>query len=218
MREDANAALNRLCQTYWYPIYVFVRRKGLGPDEAEDLTQAFFVDFLSRNQVSRADRSRGRFRSFLVVSLENFLHNQWRRQAAQKRGGGRSPISLDAERAEARFAAEPLDTLAPDIAYALQWARALLDQTTCALEAEWISNRREGLFQALLTHLWSDADAIPYTELSARFDLTPVNLRVTFHRYRQRYRELLREAVATTVADPDEVDDELRFLMEVVSR
>lgn len=215
---DASAALSQLCQLYWYPLYVFVRRKGFNSEDAQDLTQGFFEDFLARDQVSRADPARGRFRSFLVGSLENFLHNQWRRRSAEKRGGGRIPLSLDAERAEARFAAEPLDTRAPDVAYAVQWARTLLEHATQALAAEWVGNRREGLFPELLAHLWSDPDAIPYPELAARFGLTPVNLRVTFHRYRQRYRELLRDAVAATVADPGEVEDELRFLMEIVSR
>ncbi|MCP5519353.1 MAG: sigma-70 family RNA polymerase sigma factor [Verrucomicrobiales bacterium] len=216
--EAAKTALTHLCQRYWYPLYYFVRRKGLGAEEAQDLTQAFFADFLARNQVSHADPARGRFRSFVVASLENFLHNEWRRRTALKRGGGVLPLSLDAERAEARFAAEPLDTESPDIACARQWARTLLQQTGETLEAEWRRDGRLELFQALQQHLWGDSDSVPYADLCRRHDLTPVNLRVTFHRLRQRYRELLRQAVAETVAEPDEIDDELRFLMQVVSR
>lgn len=216
--EASHAALSHLCQRYWYPLYYFVRRKGLAAEEAQDLTQSFFADFLARNQLAKADSTRGRFRSFIVASLENFLHNQWRRHSALKRGGGSLPLSLDAERAEARFAAEPLDTEAPDVAYTRQWARTLLQQTGATLEAEWRRDGRLELFQALQQHLWGDPDSVPYAELCRRHDLTPVNLRVTFHRLRQRYRELLRQAVMETVADPAEVDDELRFLMRAVSR
>lgn len=216
--EKSQTALTQLCQRYWYPLYFFIRRKGISATEAQDLTQAFFEDFLARNQVIRADPARGRFRSFLVSSLENFLHNQWRRRTAQKRGGGQLPISLDAQRAEARYEAEPLDTEAPDVAYVRQWARTLLDETVAALEAEWERDGRGALFQALQAHLWGDPDSLPQADLCRHFDLTAVNLRVTLHRLRQRYRELLRRAVAETVADPTEVDEELRFLMQVVTQ
>jgi RNA polymerase sigma-70 factor (ECF subfamily) len=215
---DYRSALARLCQLYWYPLYVYIRRKGVHLEEAEDLTQAFFADFLARNVVERADRNRGRFRSFLASSLENFLHNDWRTRTAQKRGGGLLPLSLDAHQAEDRYAAEPQDPETPDAAFARRWAHTLLDQTAQALEAEWKTQRRPDLFPELMAHLWSDANSIPYPELSARFDISPVNLRVTLHRFRQRYRDLLRQAVATTVADPEDVDDELRFLMQALSR
>ncbi|MCB1127050.1 MAG: sigma-70 family RNA polymerase sigma factor [Verrucomicrobiae bacterium] len=216
--EECHKALAHLCERYWYPLYVFVRRKGVDAAEAQDLTQAFFEDFLSRNLVTRADPMRGRFRSFLLSSLENFLFNQWRRRTAQKRGGGRVLLSLDAERAEARFTAEPLDADAPDVAYARQWARTMLQQTAETLEAEWVRDGRQDLFHELQAHLWGDPNLLPLSELCLRFDMTAVNLRVTFHRLRQRYRELLRQAVADTVADPAEVDDELRHLMRAVSR
>lgn len=215
---EAGTALARLCQVYWFPLYVFIRRKGIDPAGAEDLTQGFFADFLARNRVAQADPARGRFRSFLVGSLENFLHNQWRHQSAQKRGGGQMPLSLDLQRAEARFASEARDTEAPDVAYARQWARTLLAETLGQLEAEWVREGRGELFRQLQAHLWGDPTSLPYAELCRRFDLTAVNLRVIFHRLRQRYREVLRRAVANTVPDPAEIDDELRFLMRVVSR
>lgn len=216
--ERAQAALTELCKTYWYPLYVFLRRRGTSPEEAQDLTQSFLADFLIRNQVARADRNVGRFRSFLVASIENFLHNEWRRRSAQKRGGGQVPISLDAADAEARFAREPLHPETPSDAYDRQWARALLDGALSELQREWEEEGRGALFREFQAHLWGDATSVPYADLCARFDLTPVNLRVTFHRFRQRYRELLRRAVADTVATDAEVEDELRFLMQVVSR
>lgn len=216
--ERCRAALAELCQAYWYPLYVFLRRKGLSAEEAQDLTQAFLADFLARNQLSRADRALGRFRSFLVASLENFLHNEWRRRSALKRGGGKLPISLDAAGAEARFDLDAAEGETPSVAYDRQWARALLERVLRTLQAEWEGQGRAELFEEFQAHLWGDATSVPYAELCVRFDLTPVNLRVTFHRFRQRYRELLRRAVADTVATEAEVEDELRFLMRVVSR
>jgi DNA-directed RNA polymerase specialized sigma24 family protein len=212
------AALTELCEAYWYPLYVFLRRKGLPPEEAQDLTQAFLADFLARNQFGKADRAVGRFRSFLVASLENFLRNEWRRRSAQKRGGGRLLIPLDTAEAEERFASLPAAEENPALAYDRQWAQALLDQTIRALQRECEQEGRGALFQEFQAHLWGDATSVPYADLCTRFDLTPVNLRVTFHRLRQRYRELLRQTVAETVASEAEVEDELRFLMRVVSR
>lgn len=211
-------ALERLCQTYWYPLYVFIQRKGVSAEEAKDMTQAFFEDFLERNQVIRADPARGRFRSFLVRSLENFLHNEWRRRSAQKRGGGRIVLSLDNLQAEIDTAHDPVAPESPEAAYARQWALTLLDQAQRALEAEWGTAGRSDLFRELLAHLWSEVDTVPFAELSTRFDLSPVNLRVIFHRFRLRYREILRQAIAATVDGPGEIDDELRFLMRAVGR
>lgn len=216
--ERSRAALTELCQTYWYPLYVFVRCKGITAHDAQDLTQSFLADFLSRNQVSRADRNLGRFRSFLVSSLENFLHNEWRRRSAKKRGGGQVLIPLETLLAGERFLEEPSDLETPAAAYDRQWARTLLDKAVRDLEAEWEREGRGKLFHEFQAHLWDDATSVPYAELSARFDLTPVNLRVTFHRCRQRYRELLRRAVADTVTSEAEIEDELRYLIQVVSR
>jgi RNA polymerase sigma-70 factor (ECF subfamily) len=213
----SEAALTELCQTYWYPLYVFLRRKGLDPHEAQDLTQSFFADLLARNGVARADRARGRFRSFLVASLENFLRNEWRNRSAQKRGGGQTPIPLDTVDAERRLSAEPPGGETPAAAYDREWARALLDKAIRDLHREWEQDGKGALSQEFQAHLWGDATSVPYSELCRRFDMTPVNLRVTFHRFRQRYRELLRRAVADTVANEAEIEEELRFLVQVVS-
>ncbi|MBX3744029.1 MAG: sigma-70 family RNA polymerase sigma factor [Verrucomicrobiae bacterium] len=216
--ERCRAALDGLCRAYWFPLYAFLRRKGLSPEEAQDLTQSFLADFLARNQLSRADRTLGRFRSFLLASIENFLHNERRRRSAQKRGGGQLPISLDTVSAEARFGAGAAEPETPATAYDRHWARALIERVMERLQGEWEAQGRGALFHEFHQHLWGDATSVPYAELCARFDLTPVNLRVTFHRFRQRYRELLRETVAETVATEAEVEDEVRFLMRVVSR
>lgn len=216
--ERAQVALGELCKAYWSPLYVFIRRRGLAPEEAQDLTQEFLAEFLSGDKVARADRNIGRFRSFLVASLENFLHNQWRRRTAQKRGGGQASLTLDTVNPEVRFANALKHAETPADAYDRQWACALVDEALGALRSEWERDGRGALFEAFQAHLWEDATSVPYAELCAQFDLTPVNLRVTFHRFRQRYRDLLRQAVAATVATEAEVEDELRFLMQVVSR
>ncbi len=160
----------------------------------------------------------GRFRSFLVASLENFLRNEWRRRSAQKRGSGKVPVSSDTVDAEARHAAEPREADNPALAYERHWARTVLEQTLCALQQEWERQGRGALSREIQSHLWGDATSVPYAELCVRFDLTPVNLGVTFHRFRQRYRELLRQAGANTVANEAEIEDELRHLMQAVSR
>jgi RNA polymerase sigma-70 factor (ECF subfamily) len=217
-RERSPADLDELCQTYWRPLYVFARYKGNDPDTAQDITQAFFADFLARNRITRADRKSGCFRSFLVASMKNFMRNELRRATAQKRGGGRRAVSLDAmtivEAGMDNWAAAESPSLACDRA----WASALLDKIIGDLQMEWDRDGRGSLFREFLPHLWGDATSVPYAELCARFDLTPVNLRVSFHRLRQRYRELLRRAVAETVISETEVEEEIRFLMRVVSR
>jgi len=212
------AALTDLCLTYWYPLYALLRRKGIDPHEAQDLTQSFFADLLARNPIARANRAIGRFRSFLVSSLENFLHNEWRSRSAQKRGGGQIPIPLDTVNAEKRFSAEPLGSGTPVAAYEREWARALLDQAIRELQCEWDKGGRGDLSREFQAHLWGDATSVPYSDLCFRFDMTPVNLRVAFHRFRQRYRELLRQTIADTVSQESEIEEELRFLMQVVSR
>lgn len=211
-------ALNELCQTYWYPLYVFLRRKGEKPEDAEDLTQAFLADLLARNQLSRANRNRGRLRSFLIASLENFLHNEWRRRTAQKRGGGRVPISFDHLSDPERLTLQSRASDSPERDFNREWARALLDQTLRCLRSEWEAAGRGLLCDAFLAHLWNDTAALPYDVLCTQFDISPVNLRVTFHRFRSQYRDLLRQRIAETVGNDREVDEELRFLMRAVSQ
>jgi RNA polymerase sigma-70 factor (ECF subfamily) len=214
---QAHAALTRLCQNYWLPVYAFVRKRGHSPEQAQDLTQAFFANFLEKQHVMRADRERGRFRSFLMTSVENFLRNENDRAQAQKRGGGRQLISLDEQDAEARYLCEPTTEMDPAKAFEQRWAATLLDTVLRRLQAEFGASGRGDLFEALQPQLWGDGEATPYPDLAERFGLSLANIKVTAHRLRQRYRELLREEIAHTVALPSQIDDEIRHLMQVVS-
>jgi RNA polymerase sigma-70 factor (ECF subfamily) len=211
-------ALARLCQTYWTPVYAFVRKRGHSPDQAKDLTQDFFGNFLETNSVARAVRERGRFRSFLMTSVENFLRNAHERDQAQKRGGGRPLVSLDDLDAEGCYLAESADELDPARAFELRWALTVLQRVMQRLREENLEGGRGDLFDALQAHLWGDADSVPYPQIAQRFELTVANVKTTAHRLRQRYRGLLREEIAQTVAQPGEIDEEIRYLMRIVSQ
>lgn len=214
---QAQLALTRLCKTYWLPVYAFVRKRGHSPEQAQDLTQAFFANFLEKQHVTKANRERGRFRCFLMTSVENFLRNENDRARAQKRGGGRQLLSLDEQDAEARYLCEPTTETDPAKAFEQRWAATLLETVLTRLQAEFGATGRSELFEALQAHLWGDAESTPYPELAERFGLTLANVKITAHRLRQRYRELLREEIAHTVALPGQIDDEIRHLMQVVS-
>src|SRR5262245_6290384 len=211
-------ALARLCQTYWLPVYAFVRKRGHSPDQAKDLTQDFFGNFLERNSVARAMRERGRFRSFLMTSVENFLRNTHERGQAEKRGGGRPLVSLDDHDTEACYLAEATVGTDPAQDFELRWALTVLDWVIQRLRGEYLEIGRGDLFEALQAHLWGDADLIPYPQLAERFGITVGNVKIMAHRLRERYRELLREEIAQTVAQPGDIDEELRYLMRIVSR
>ena len=216
--EQAAAALSRLCQTYWFPVYAFVRKKGHSPEQAQDFTQEFFAGFLEKNYVAKAARDRGRFRVFLMSSVENFLHNQHDKAQAQKRGGGRQLLSLDYNDAEERYQIEPVEESDPATSFEQQWAATLLETVLNRLRHEFGEEGRAGLFEDLQAHLWGDADSIPYSELAQKRGLGEGNIKTIAHRLRQRYRALLREEIAHTVAKPGEVDDEIRHLMRIVSQ
>jgi RNA polymerase sigma-70 factor (ECF subfamily) len=214
---QVEAALSRLCQTYWLPVYAFVRKRGHSPDQAQDLTQGFFATFLEKQQVAKAARERGRFRSFLMTSVENYLRNEHDRAQAQKRGGGRQLISLDEQDAEARYLCEPGNESDPAKVFEQRWAATLLNTVLTRLQAEFGATGRRDLFEALQAHLWGDEESTPYPQLAEQFGLSLANVKTTAHRLRQRYRELLREEIAHTVALPSQIDDEIRHLMKVVS-
>lgn len=213
----SDAALARLCQTYWLPVYAFIRKRGHPPDSAQDLTQSFFVRFLERNDAGRVRRERGRFRSFLMTSVENFLRSEHTRATRQKRGGGELPLSLDTAAAEKEFLNEPAETVTPASAFDKQWAKTLLDNAMQRLAGEYRESGKTALFEQLQSHLWGDSDSIQYDELSHRLSMSVVHLRVTAHRIRLRYKEILREEIAQTVEGPGEIDSELRYLLQVVS-
>lgn len=208
----ARAALEQLCRCYWHPLYVYVRGAGYSREEAEDLTQEFFARLLAHNAVARADPARGRFRSFLLASLKHFLANEWEKARARKRGGGAQLLPLEFDTAETRYAqpVAPGDT--PDRAYDRQWALALLDVVLGRLRREYRDAGREGMFVDLKDTLGGGRSEIPYRELGARMGLSEGAVKVAAHRLRQRYRELLREEIANTVAGPEEVEEELNHL------
>jgi len=211
-------ALARLCQTYWFPIYAFVRKRGYSPEQAQDLTQSFFAAFLEKHHVAKAAPDRGRFRCFLMTSCENFLRNEHDRATAQKRGGGRSLISLDEQDAEQRYLCVPATETDPAKTFEQRWAATLLSNVFTTLQQEFEATGRRALFEALQAHLWGDSDLLPFPQLAERFGLTLSNVKVTAHRLRARYRELLREEIAHTVALPSQIDEEIRHLMNVVSQ
>ena len=211
-------ALERLCRTYWYPLYAFVRRQGPGPEEAQDLTQEFFARFLAKDYVGLADPARGRFRTFLLTSLKNFLAEAHRHATRLKRGGGQSVVSWDGMPPEQRYLAEPQHETTAETLYEQRWALTLLESALARLGAELASAGKERLFTELKDRLWGEPGAASYAELAARLDLSEGALKVAVHRLRQRFRELLREEVAQTVANPAEIDAELRHLVQVVRR
>jgi RNA polymerase sigma-70 factor (ECF subfamily) len=206
-----------LCRTYWYPLYTFVRRQGHDPHCAQDLTQEFFARLLTKDYLAGVKREKGRFRSFLLATLKHFLADEWDRSRRIKRGGGKTPISLDDTTAEARYGLEPSHDLSPDRMYERRWATTLLEQVLSRLETQFTAAGNGPLFDALQEYLAKEAKATPYAETAAKLGMTEGAVRVAVHRLRQRYREILRAEIAHTVADPAQIDDELRHLFCALS-
>jgi RNA polymerase sigma factor (sigma-70 family) len=213
----AGEALARLCQTYWYPLYVYVRRRGVSAHDAEDLTQAFFLHLLEKQSLANANPDRGRFRSFILAALNNFLINQWEQRRAQKRGGNSQTVSLDLAAAEKRFDLEPPDNSSPDKIFEKQWALALLDEVLNRLEVEYQSEGKAELFSALKQTLMGSRESQPYAELAAKLKMPEGALKVAVHRLRKRYRELIRSEIANTVGRSDDIDAEMRHLFSALS-
>ncbi len=209
-------ALEALCGTYWYPLYGYVRRSGFPPDEAADLTQEFFARLLERRVVEAADPGRGRFRSYLLAALRHFLVNQRAERSALKRGGGRPPIRFDARTAEERFALEPADPHTPERSFARSWALTLLEGVLGRLGSDYEAAGKGELFAALRTALTADPKIAPHRELGQQLGLSEGAVKVALHRLRCRYRELLRAEIAETVAEPEDVEDEIRGLFEAL--
>ena len=213
----ARDALAGLCKTYWPALHAYVRRRGFSPHDAEDLTQEFFARLLEHNWIARADARKGRFRSFLLTALKRFLADQSDKARAQKRGGGRNPVSLDSDPASAREAAGSAGELPADLAYDRQWALALLGRTMARLRAEFAQAGKGPEFERLKAFLTTDRKEISYIAAAAAAELSEGAARVAVHRLRKRYRELFREEIARTVAGPDEVEAELRHLIAVLA-
>jgi RNA polymerase sigma-70 factor (ECF subfamily) len=214
----ADQALEHLCRAYWYPLYAYVRRRGYPAADAQDLTQAFFARLVDKRDFGGADRTRARFRSYLLAALKNFLANEWDKERAQKRGGGRQNFtSLDADMAETRYAREASDAMSADRIYERNWALALLDEVLKKAREAYEAEGKGRLFEALKPTLTGDSDALPYAELGQRLGMNEGAVKVAVHRLRRRYRDLLRAEIEATVEDPAEVDDELRHLFAVLS-
>ncbi|NOS72894.1 MAG: sigma-70 family RNA polymerase sigma factor [Verrucomicrobia bacterium] len=213
----ARDALSKLCQTYWPPLYAYVRRRGCSPEDAQDLTQGFFAHLLEHKAVATVNRDKGRFRSFLLASMNHFLSDEWDKARAQKRGGGKV-ISLDTQSSESWLSWQPSETLTPEKAFELRWAITLLEQVYRQLEEE---HRRQGkspLFDALRTTLAGPGNSAPYAELALQLGMNEGAVKVAVHRLRQRYRALLRETIAATVGSEGEVEEEMRDLLRIVAR
>ncbi len=212
------AALERLCRDYWFPLYAFVRRRGYSPEDAEDVTQGFMLHLLEGPLLGRADRERGRFRSFLLGALQLFLAKEVRRQQTIKRGGTREILSLDAEEGERRFAREPADEVTPEVQFERSWAFALLERVFARLREEYERAGRAELFEKLQPYLAGKESLPGYEQLARQIGQSPSGVGVSIHRMRRRYGELLRNEIAQTVSSPEEAEAELTHLMTVVSR
>src|SRR6266850_7678026 len=206
----ARRALETLCRAYWYPIYVYVRRKGHGPDDAQDLTQEFFAQLISKHHLKLADQTKGKFRTFLLTGLDFFLAREWSRSHRQKRGGQFSFISLDQQTPEERYRLEPADGDTPEKKFAREWALAVLKQAMDALERECEANGKGSLFREARNLLSGERDSGAYAGISQRLGMGPGAARMAVLRLRQRHGELLRAELAQTVSRAEEVDEEMR--------
>ena len=214
--EEAQEALEKLCRIYWYPLYAFVRRQGHSPGDAEDLIQGFFARLLQRRDLETVQRERGRFRSYLLVSLKHFVLNEQLRARAEKRGGRHSFISLDEVEAEKKFGQEPVDKSTPERIFERRWAMALLDKVLERLRNEYEATDRLSLFESLRGFLSDEPAEQSQAQIGAKLGLSTGAVKQAVRRMRQRYRELLREEVANTVATAADIDDEVRHLVAVL--
>jgi len=213
---QAPAALEQLCRTYWYPLYAYVRRRGYGPADAEDLTQEFFARLLARDYLARADPHRGRFRSFLLAGVKHLLSDERDKAQRLKRGAGNRPISFDEEAAEGRYRLEPTDALTPERVFERTWVATLLERAALRLREEYADLGKADLFEQLTEFRLDAPGQRPYAEVASQSALSQSAVKSAIRRLRQRHNELVREEIAHTVADPADVDDEIRYLLQVL--
>jgi len=215
-RKDARAALVSLCEGYWYPLYAYVRRRGYPPDQAQDLTQEFFVRVVEGRYLDRAEPEKGRFRSFMLTSLKFFVADEGDRRRAHKRGGG-AVLPLELSSGEDRYQREPGHDETPERIFERRWALSVIDRVVERLRNEFVQHGRPEHFEQLKMFLLGKSDA-PYATLAREMNTSEGALKVAIHRLRKRYRELFRHEIADTVADPGEVESELRFLAAALTR
>jgi RNA polymerase sigma-70 factor (ECF subfamily) len=210
---EAAAALETLCRAYWFPLYCFARRRGCAAEDAQDVTQEFFVRLLANRELTQADRRKGRFRTFLLTRFAHFLTDEWRKGQAQKRGGGQRLVPFDILTAEQRYALEPTDEQTPERLYDRQWAMSVLQEALERLRTFYPDAR---LFEILRVLLFGGTLEAGYAAAAAEFGESEANFKSLVHRARQRYGALVRAGVADTVASPDQVDDELAHLLDIL--
>jgi len=208
----AAAAMAELCRVYWYPLYAYVRRRNYDTHEAEDLTQEFFARLLAKNYLANVDRRKGKFRAFLLAAMKHFLSDEWDRSRAQKRGGGRAIVPLDAADADSRYSREPAHDLTPEKLFERQWAIAVLQQVLARLRTEFAAENKARLFDRLEPFLMGDS-AATHAQAAAELGMTENAVKKAVHRLRRRFRQQLREEIAHTVASPEEIDEEIQYLM-----
>ncbi|MBI3416304.1 MAG: sigma-70 family RNA polymerase sigma factor [Verrucomicrobia bacterium] len=214
---QSDHALGELCQTYWYPLYAYVRRQGHTKEDSEDLVQAFFEKFLEKNYLEGLSAERGKFRAFLLASLKHFLANEWDKSQRQKRGGGVQHLSLDWQSADERFHLDPPDPSSPDKIFDREWALALLERVVIRLRDECAAEGKAKLFEHAKGYLMVGEKMIPYADAARQLGLDEGAVRVAVHRLRKRYRELLRDEIAQTLDDPAQVAEELRSLQAALA-
>ena len=211
---ESEAALATLCETYWYPLYAYLRRQGQNSAEAQDLTQGFFFRLLEKGYLQQVERERGKFRSFLLASLKHYIINEWDRGRAAMRGGGRKHLSVDFEAGESRYRLEPVGGETPESIFEKEWALALLDRVQEALRGEFRDAGKENHFDRLGVCLTGEPRSTSYRELAAELGTTEGAVKVAVHRLRRRFRDRLREEIAQTVASEADIDDEIRTLFD----
>jgi RNA polymerase sigma-70 factor (ECF subfamily) len=214
---QAQEALALLCSTYWYPLYAYIRSQGYSADQSQDLTQGFFAGLLEQHKLEVVDRSRGKFRSFLLTACKHYLAHERDRAQAQKRGGGRRFFSLDFAAGETRYQAEPTHARTPERLFARDWALMMLDQVLARLRGEFTQKGKQRLFDHLRVFLLGEKDALPYGEVARKLGMTEGTVKVAAHRLRQRLRELVCEEIARTVDDAENIDEEIRELFAALA-
>lgn len=215
--RETTAALEKLCRAYWYPLYAFVRRQGWDEHDSQDLTQAFFAYLLEKKGVARADPQKGKFRSFLLASLTNFLNNERDKRQRLKRGGGLEIVPLDVEPGEARYRAEPAAGDTPERQFERQWAQTVVEAAVAKLQQEFASGGQADRFLVLKDFLMGDAETLSYADAGAKLGLSVPAVTSAIHRFRGRFREMFRDEIANTLENPQNTEEEIRYLLAALS-
>ena len=206
-----------MCETYWFPLYAYLRRRGYDRHRAEDYTQAFFTGLLERQGIGKADPKKGKFRSFILASLKHFLADEWDHTQAKKRGAAIKVLPLDIDDGETRYSREPVDDISPERLFERSWAQAILKQAMAQLKAEFVSANKQRLFEHLKTCLTVEQGSIPYSSVAAKLNMTEGAIKTAVYRLKKRYGELVRDQIAQTVATKEQIEEELRELYSALA-